>query len=261
MEDEFPARWKSKRAALIIAHPGHELRVHHWLEQAKPLVYVLTDGSGRTNSSRIRSTTALISKAGAKPARLYGRLTDKQLYAAILSRDHQLFSCLADEIAKSLEHEGIEYVAGDAVEGFNPGHDLCRLLTNSALLRLNKACNRRLPNLEFPLEGRPHDCPSADLAEAIVLKLDDEAFHSKIEASRGYAELRGDIDRILANSALEAFRVECLRPVRYGLNISRCFQHPAMYERYGQDRVTAGYYREPIRFRDHIEPVARGLDT
>jgi hypothetical protein len=261
MEDEFSARWKSKRAALIIAHPGHELRVHHWLEQAKPLVYILTDGSGHTNSSRIRSTTRLIEKAGATPARVYGRLTDKQLYAAILSRDHQLFRRLVDEIAESLEYEGIEYVAGDAVEGFNPGHDVCRLLSNSALLRLNSASNRRLRNLEFPLEGRPYDCPSADLAEAIVLKLDEEAFHRKVEATLGYAELAVDIDRTLANSALEAFRIECLRPVRYGLDISDCFQHPATYERYGEERVTAGYYREPIRFRDHVEPVARGLAT
>src|SRR5207253_5484219 len=32
------------RAALVIAHPGHELRVYHWLRLARPSVFILTDG-------------------------------------------------------------------------------------------------------------------------------------------------------------------------------------------------------------------------
>ena len=50
--------------AVIISHPGHELRVHHWLEQAKPAVCVLTDGSGHTQRSRLDSTTGVLSGAG-----------------------------------------------------------------------------------------------------------------------------------------------------------------------------------------------------
>ena len=33
---------------LFVAHPGHELCVHGWLEIARPKVFVLTDGSGRS---------------------------------------------------------------------------------------------------------------------------------------------------------------------------------------------------------------------
>ena len=33
--------------ALVIGHPGHELLVHGWLEVARPIVFVFTDGSGR----------------------------------------------------------------------------------------------------------------------------------------------------------------------------------------------------------------------
>jgi hypothetical protein len=47
-------------SALIIAHPGHEIRVHGWLERAKPVVYVLTDGSGRSGQSRLASTARLL---------------------------------------------------------------------------------------------------------------------------------------------------------------------------------------------------------
>ena len=44
---EFP--WQQRKAALIVAHPGHELRVHHWMELARPLVLVL----GKTRGFRL----------------------------------------------------------------------------------------------------------------------------------------------------------------------------------------------------------------
>ena len=44
-----------KRCALVVAHPGHELRVYGWLALRKPDVYILTDGSGHTGNSRLDS--------------------------------------------------------------------------------------------------------------------------------------------------------------------------------------------------------------
>src|SRR6267142_6198654 len=45
-----------RRAALVVAHPSHELRVHGWLQMCHPWVLVLTDGSGRTGEPRLLST-------------------------------------------------------------------------------------------------------------------------------------------------------------------------------------------------------------
>ena len=50
---------------LVVAHPGHELRVYGWMMQARPVVHVLTDGSGADGESRIGSTTALRPDVGA----------------------------------------------------------------------------------------------------------------------------------------------------------------------------------------------------
>ena len=41
-----PMALSEQRAVLVVAHPGHELRVHGWLELARPTVCILTDGSG-----------------------------------------------------------------------------------------------------------------------------------------------------------------------------------------------------------------------
>lgn len=83
MSISFP----SARAALAIAHPGHELRVHSWLETAHPTVFVLTDGSWRCGQSRLGSTTRILARAGAELGSIYGRLTDRMLYAGILNHD------------------------------------------------------------------------------------------------------------------------------------------------------------------------------
>ena len=252
-------RWDAQRAALIIAHPGHELRIYHWLERARPLVLVLTDGSGHTNHSRLGSTTAVLEKAGAVAGSIYGRVSDQELYRAILSRDADFFVALVEEIAQILRREGTEYVVGDAVEGANPGHDVCRLLLNAALSRVEQAHDRRPGNFEFPLEGPSYDGRSEEHPDAILLHLDDEAYHRKLAAAQFYPEIAADLARTLSIHDRELFRIECLRPVHYGLEIDHCFEHPPLYETYGEKQVAAGLYRDVIRFREHLVPLAERL--
>src|SRR5258707_9486157 len=120
-------------AALVIAHPGHELRVYHWLSLARPLVFVLTDGSGRAGKSRIHRTHEIVNSLHARPGSIYGRLSDAEIYSAILNGEIFLFVGLAEEMAEALLEGRVEYVVGDAIEGYNPAHDVCRLVTNAAV--------------------------------------------------------------------------------------------------------------------------------
>lgn len=248
-----------ERAALVIAHPGHELRIHHWLERARPVTFVLTDGSGNTDHSRLASTTAVLRSAGARSGSIYGAMSDRQLYQALLSGEYDVFERLVEELASALLRERVTYVAGDAVEGVNPGHDVCRILLNAALLRINQRGGPRLTNLEYPVEAPPQECPAEDLSEAIVLKLDDDAYARKMDAARSYPEMAKEIERVFKIHNVDVFRVECLRPVRYGLDIGSRFSHPCVYESYGEKQVSAGIYTEVVRFREHLAPLAEHL--
>jgi len=246
-----------RRAALVVAHPGHELRVHRWLERTRPVVFVLTDGSGNHGVSRLTSTTALLGNAGATAGSIYGRLSDRELYRAILGGDLGLFTALADELACGLAD--VDLVAGDAVEGYNPGHDVCRLLLNAAVLRL-EAEGRRIANFDFPLVGAPDDCPAESFSGALRLELDEESFQRKLEAARTYPELAGEVEAALAAHGSDRFRVECLRPVRYGLDIAPLVSQPPFYETHGEKRVALGLYGQVIRFQEHLAPLAAGLE-
>jgi hypothetical protein len=223
------------------------------------VTFVLTDGSGHTDRSRLASTTAVLERAGASRGAIYGAMSDRQLYRAILAGERDLFTRLVDELASALQQAGVTCVVGDAVEGVNPGHDVCRLLLNAALLRIEHTTGRRLKNMEYPVEGPPDECPAEDRADAIFLTLDDEAFARKMQAARAYAEMAAEMARVLEIYTTDVFRVECLRPVRYGLDVGHRFPHPCVYEQYGEKRVAAGIYREVLRFREHVAPLAAHL--
>ena len=100
---------------------------------AHPIVHVITDGSGSEGKSRLASTTTVLDAVGARPGSIYGRMTDRQIYSAILAGDHACFITLAEELADELVGADADLVAGDGIEGFNPSHDVCRYVINTAV--------------------------------------------------------------------------------------------------------------------------------
>jgi len=244
---------------LVVGHPGHELRVYGWLTGMRPVVHVLTDGSGGSGGSRLGSTTALLQDVGASRGSIYGRMTDRDVYAAILAGDHSRFLALADELASALLQTGADVVAGDAVEGFNPSHDVCRYVINAAVRLASAASGRAIRCYGFPLEGSPESCRPTAAGETLHLCLDDRLLARKLSAAQAYEELQGEVQHALARHGSEAFRSEYLCPVntsdRYGWDPD----HVPYYESFGADRVKAGTYDTLVTFREHVRPLADAL--
>lgn len=88
-------------AALVVGHPGHELRLFRWRERAHPVVFVLTDGSG-SGRSRTRSTQDLLEATGSSPGVVLGAFTDVELYQAIMKRDVPAMAAVVERVAESL---------------------------------------------------------------------------------------------------------------------------------------------------------------
>lgn len=242
------------RSALVVAHPGHELRVHGWLERERPRVFVLTDGSGFQGSPRLGSSLAVLSRLRAEPGAIFGRLTERRLYEAILDFDVNLFAGLVLELVEAFTRDGITFVAGDAVEGYNPGHDLCRLLIDSAVEAVNRVRTTPIANYDFPLIGPPDDRAPG----SIVLELDDAARARKHDAARAYSGIEAEVVAAIERFGIEAFRRECLRPRRPHPDI-RPPTLPPSYEVLGAERVAAGHYRRLIRYEQHLAPLAEAV--
>jgi hypothetical protein len=247
-------------SALIVAHPGHELRVFGWMEQERPLYCSLTEGSGGAATSRIASTTRILEQVGATAGPVYGRYADRDVYRLLLDGRIDVFVEMAQELAAALIAGGIDCVAGDAAEGFNPSHDVCRFLIDGAVAAAQSHTGRKIRNLDFVLDSSPAGCPEALRGDAIWLRLDGAALDRKIEAAMHYAALRDEVQAALQRFGKDAFAVECLRPSTTALMIEQFEQELPAYERYGDIRVREGRYREIIRYRQHVLPVRAAID-
>jgi hypothetical protein len=247
----------SKRGALVVAHPGHELRVFGWLEATRPRVYVMTDGSGRTGNSRLGSTARILDNVDATTGGMFGRFTDQAVYQAILRHDYQFFTVIARELADEFVREGIDYAAGDAEEGYNTTHDICRLVLNAAVEIASIQGGKQIGNYDFLLMGQPALCPDDQSDRAIWFQLDDATMDRKLTAANNYPELAAEVETAIRENGESAFRIECLRPVES--DGERFATEEPYYELYGRQQVAAGHYEKIISYGEHIRPIAEAL--
>jgi hypothetical protein len=231
--------------------------VYGWIEKHQPIYCCLTDGSGGAATSRLASTGRLLDHVGASVGPIYGRYTDKEIYQLLLGGRVDAFVALARELADALEGAGVECVAGDAVEGFNPTHDVCRLIVDGAVGIVHRKSGRDVRNYEFLLDGSP----GFHFPGSLVARLDERALERKLAAARDYVEMRSEVETAIGRHGRQAFAIECLRPAATTLHVSRFERELPHYERYGEMRVTEGRYSDVIRYREHVLPVALAIEA
>src|SRR5712672_1893767 len=196
------------RAALVIAHPGHELRVYGWMNLGRRQVFVLTDGSGREGASRLPATANILAQIGIEPGEIYGRFTDVEFYRAIVSRNFNLFLDLTRTLADAFVNREIDYVVSDAIEGYNPAHDVCRLVVDAAAEMASRSANRPIASYDTLLARGESDYSQA-VAPVLRIELDYDLLARKLRAVREYSELAVEVDRILEREGNDCLRTEC----------------------------------------------------
>jgi hypothetical protein len=244
-------------AALLVAHPGHELRIFGWVERMRPLTFVITDGSGSEGEGRISSSITLLERAGARLSSVLGRLTDREIYARMLDGEETVFIGLVDEIAEALVAARVDHLVTDAAEGYNPSHDVCRIMGAAAARLASRLGGRRIEHYDFLLVGRPGEV--ADDGGSLCMQLGDEALARKVAAAREYVEMRAEVEGALARFGEEAFRTEVLRRAEGSDPTAGMESAPPYYETYGAQQVAAGRYSRVLRYREHFRPVARAI--
>ena len=165
---------------------------------------MLTDGGGRSGHSRLAKTSEVLSRVDAVQGAIYGRLTDLQVYSAILGKDSDLFVTLVEELAKAFVDEQIDYVIGDADEGYNVAHDMCHVLIDVAAALAEQESGHHVARYEFPLVG-PID--ERQNHGTVWLQLDEDTFGRKMEAARAYSkQLAEDVELALDGGSFQGIR-------------------------------------------------------
>jgi hypothetical protein len=247
-----------KHPAVVVGHPGHELKVFGWIDEHRPQVHVITDGSGRRGISRLASTAQLLSGMGVEPGEVFGAVSDAGLYRALLERNVPFLLDLLDCLSGSFVRHRVDFVAGDASEGFNPTHDICRALVNAAVELAQRATDCYIPNYEFCLSEGEQDNQDLHDRQCLHLRLGDDALRRKLEAAAGYVELKEEVQKAIAARGEQYFQIECLRKVS---NVLPEGDHPGKpyYETFGEKRVAEGEYASVIRYKEHMLPILDAL--
>jgi AcrR family transcriptional regulator len=247
------------RAVLVVAHPGHELTLAGWLAKIEPAVFVITDGSGQLSRPRLHSTTKVLLRTGARPGSIYGHFSDQEVYEAMLNHDVDLFLRMTFELADWIVLDGIDYVVGDSAEGYNPTHDVCRMIVGGAVELATRLGGRPIGNYEYVVTGRRDDCIAGRCEGTIRLKLDDEALERKLAAALAYPELADEVEAAVRRDGIEAFRWECLHPVNNRKSWTPVEKSKPYYEEHGEARVASGKYQRLVRYAEHIAPLHTAL--
>ena len=255
---------RATRYLLVIAHPGHELRVYGWVAQARPWVCILTDGSGSDGVPRIEHTLAILKALGASTTPICGEISDRRIYEYFLKQESAPLEAIGRRLAQLILEEEIDTVVSDGIEGYNPVYDLCDLLTRAAVAT---AANTGRPcrHYTIPLMGDPRKPPHSPASEVREIDLSPALFQRKLQVIREYADLSGpafkqEIEATIRNFGQQALAREYLFPAtpqdRWELPFE---QEKPFYETYGERQVAAGRYQSVIRFREHFLPIAKRL--
>lgn len=237
----------SGRTLLLHAHPGHELRLFGWMERHRPTLFLMTDGSG-SGAPRTEHSLQSAESAGARPGSVFGFASDRDWYAAILNADTTLFNIVIDAIVDMAIAERVTLIVSDAVDGYNPMHDLCEAVAAAATMHLRRRGQDVSHLAARAVAGGRDD----DIVTEI--KLDGDAQHRKQAAVDAYTPLAEEVQNLLAEDPEALCREQLRRPT-----FAWRAQWSPSWENIGASRVASSKYSRRIEYARHVRPLALAL--
>jgi len=241
------------RAALVVAHPAHALKLYGWLLAHRPVAHFLTNGAGTgpLGAAHAESLMQDIERIGGTRGGIFTDFTDAGIFRAILRGDAAYFTRIVDRLAASFVRNEITLVVADAMEGCSPAHDLCRAMTDAAVAMAERRLGWTIAN--FGCYQTEWWSPPLHDAACRHTVLDDVVFARKLEAAQQYPEWSGLIREATGSMGFEYFRTECLRPVLD--TAPPDYATRPFYEIAGEQQVAIGRFETVIRYEAHIRPI------
>ncbi len=245
-------------SALIVAHPGHELRLTAWLARARPSVHVLTTGSRHGQSrARIDACRELVLGSGASTGDVFGWFEDRQLYAALMAGEIGTFDDTLWSLVDDLVARGAKLVICDAWQLYSPAHDLVHLLARSAAAIAQRILGHKIAVLEFGVVAPGQSLVDAEARERRRITLSSEEKLRKLLYVSRYPDIEQEAAEFLQGDQ------SLLAVERFDSPLDWADLAPApgvipLYEKFGEERVAAGHYKTVLRW-SHVAPFVEAL--
>lgn len=248
------------RDLVVFSHPNHELAVFGLLQRRRPALLYLTDGGG---TDRVEETRLGLQSLDLLDQATFLDHAEREFYQALLDVDVAFFGRVADQVASVVTALRPSQVFCDAVEHYNPVHDLSLPIVIGALAR---AGAKDTPVFEIPLirqvpsaVGETYDVqrPSGAGAGAVWTDLTDQELRAKRRARlHVYTQLARQLGPVLSDLSDDHLAREVVVPAGAPL---RAAEGVPRYEWRGERLLREGAVERVITFRDHFVPIARCL--
>lgn len=253
---------------VVTGHPNHELAIFGFVQRMRPNLVFLTDGGGE---ERIDDSRRALAAIGALDrVKLLG-WSEKALYDALLATDTDVLARLVVDVRRELIAFAPRQVICEAVELYNPLHDITLPVVRAAAAGLD------IEIVEFPLIAQE---PAGEVAEgssacalkrhrvqrfvdgrdAATFRLHPSELATKLHArDHHYLTLRRAMSGVLDGVSDETAEIECFARASDALPTPG-LHHVLRYEWRGRLLRARGEVDRVITFRDHFLAAVRSLD-
>jgi len=241
--------------ALCIAHPGHEMRLHGFLEEVKPWIFILADEGKPSHMDRMqhylgfifKNTGILEKKRDAfyvierkhkdlKDAQAQ-YVKDEEIQNELIQGNSTFFHFYVIKMANALVKDKIDHVVVDASEDMDSVHEINRIMTEIAIKLVKKKTGKHINLYEFNVLN-PFDYNISDECIRIELSPEDQAnklkyligYHEDIfdelsqnisvdmNALKSYIGVEGGYEKIkniILSANPDFFKFEYIRPIKF----------------------------------------------
>lgn len=186
---------------LVFSHPNHELAVYGLAQRLRPHFIFFTDGG---SLQRVEQGERGLERIGLRERAQFLTYSEAFFYAALLELDVSLFREVARRVRECLERIRGEQVFCDAVEFYNPVHDLTLPIVWAALAGAEHVATFEIP-LVYQVPGEREGyavqrLPAARAAGGLALQLTDAELKAKLTArDETYLLLRNQLGTVLTD--------------------------------------------------------------
>ena len=120
---------QSASTLAVFSHPNHELAILGLLQRLRPNIIVLTDGGGGT---RVTESQKGLESIDLLDQATFLNFPEASFYDSLCARDHSFFKEVAERVFNLMDSCGPGQILCDAVEFYNPVHDLSLPIDDAA---------------------------------------------------------------------------------------------------------------------------------
>ena len=247
---------------IVFSHPNHELAIFGYLQKMRPHLLYLTDGGGEARKEQTRRG---LSRIGLLDRASFLDHTEESCYDALVNCDSKFFAAIGEEVRLHVEALSPQEVLCDAVEFYNPIHDMSLPILRAALRGSSSRAVFEVPLIyQKPGEVETYvvqRVPISRSSRQIDFQLSEAELANKILArDQIYTILTEQLGDVISDLAPSHLRSEVIVPARSSVPTPEAHDF-LRYERRAETLSASGEIEHKITYDPHYLSVATPLFT